>query len=174
MVNSSRYIALKKLESEFSLKMRYTGNPQDLQTEANILDWIRLNISNTGFINYTDALDKWNRIKSENYLVYVENQTLFTLIAAEPKGSKALFNLLIGQVPPVVVPNNSCTCLGDYLDNVATFTSSYQNSVQALANQAGEMSPSELGVEFNTLKLGFQLSLDAALDQYNHCIDDCE
>lgn len=174
MINSSRYQSLNVLREEFFQKMNFTGNNiWDLRTDDDYLDWIRININNTYFDNYEDAVTKWNIIKTENALVIHENIDFYHMLAEEPENSTVFFNILIDNAPEVE-PFSSCTCIGDYNDNVIALTSGYTSAMASLNSQAGEMSPDDYGAECNTLNMALCESLGAALDQYNNCTEECE
>jgi len=175
MKTSSRYIDLQVLRQDFSKKMNFTGDAATLKKENDFLDWINNNLSNTGFTDYKEAINDWNKMKVETGLLIGENIDFYYALAAEPKGSTVFYDILINDLPEVEA-YASCTCWGDYQANIADFMSSYLAANLAISNQlsGGDVSPSDAGVDSNTINNALTESLNAANEIYMNCIEECD
>lgn len=174
MKTSKRYIALQSLRQDFSQKVNFTGDISFLKTENDFLNWISNNLSSTGFADYNEALTDWNKLNLETGYVIQENIEFYYALANEPKDSPVFYNILINDLPKVEA-YASCTCWGDYQNNINDVISQYLAANTAISKQlsAGNVSPFDAGVDSNTINNALSESLQAANDIYNNCIEDC-
>ena len=174
MIESPNYIVLKSLRQDFDQKMHYNGDPTTLKVESDFLDWIKINISITDFIDHDDAVVKWNAMRDLNVLVIQENIDFYFALANEPIGSHIFYDILINDLPEVI-EFSGCTCMTDYTATINALAISFADAVAAAAKdlKLGKLDPINAGADLNTITNAYKESLDAALSVYNACVEEC-
>lgn len=171
MITSERYIDLMSLRENFNQKLNYTGA---FASESDMLDWIRINISSTGFADYNTAVSDWETIKAENFAVFQANIGFYNLLADEPEGSLVFYDILIGHMPETEV-YEGCDCGEVYAGIIAAETAAYNSAVakECKKLKLAQHSPENVAAELGRLHNEFIRRCDQALNEFNHCIDDC-
>jgi len=177
MTTSTRYISLKGLRSSFVGKMQFKGLMTDINTEAKMLNWIRVNISRTTFASYNQAELEWNNIKSESYTVTTENLEFFSALKAQANPSNSYYNLLQPEYQ-IALSENPCTkaCQGAFLSTVNSAAQTYSNAVaQAMASwiSVNIQSTNNMNSTCSSARINFDIAIDEAANTQQLCLAGC-
>ena len=102
MIASRSYNDYQDALNIFTNKMNFDGDPRNLNTDSNIKEWIRLNISKTNFTDYTSAANEYEALEAIRLIMHSNNVLFFETLQRE--GTENLLELITYPDPV----SNSC------------------------------------------------------------------
>lgn len=84
MISSENYRVFASKKDEFISKMNFDDDIMYLQNEEGIKDWLKNNISKTDFVDFDEALTRYEILKAELVVIITENEGFF-LQTAKPE-----------------------------------------------------------------------------------------
>lgn len=165
MILSATYISADSAKVDFIGKMNFDYSIS-ISTEDDMLLWINSNISKTDFVDYEDAVNKWNIVKNKFTESFEANYNTFD--ALSKASVKDILELTIPlPQPPTTTDDEECEEQFDGCVDVAK-----GNYLEAVADAKDEMitNPGNLNSSFLWAKTIFSFETGECASQYADCI----
>ncbi len=166
MINSQSYIDYDNSIVAFNDKLGTTIPDSEMDAGNKMLSWIQNNITQTGFQNYQEAVDKWDDVETLSTIAFDTNYTFFDYLAGTAPGTLLV---VIGEVETTPLSCEECETQFNICSKAAN--NAYTSAVEKACDQRkkGLISESE---SFNAyLKAG--LVRDKALRKCHDARKDC-
>jgi hypothetical protein len=128
MINSQSYIDFNNAIVAFDDKLGDNIPDSELSSSNKILNWVQNNITQTGFQNYQEAVDKWDDVEALSAIAIEANYTFHEYLAGTRPGS--LFTV-IEEVNPVT--SDCPECYQQFLSCSNTAHNTYAAVVEVAA-----------------------------------------
>ncbi|KAF2518334.1 hypothetical protein E0W68_09950 [Flavobacterium salilacus subsp. salilacus] len=141
MINSQSYIAFNNAVITFNDKLGDQIPDSEMSSSSKMLGWVQNNITQTGFLNYQEAVDKWDDVEALSTIAFDTNYTFFDYLAGTAPGTLLL---VIEEVEPTPLSCEECQAQFNSCSKVAH--SAYTAAVEKACDQRklGNISKSDL------------------------------
>jgi hypothetical protein len=173
MVNSASYITYDTAHKNFIAKMNYDDNPAAIDSEDKLLSWISLNISKTGFADYTSAKTEWENVKYKFEVMATDNHAFFSEFHNSTNPAGDIIQLI--GTPELPVSTSSCedNCISEYSSSMAAIGTAYGNAFAAAYNASENGNP-KASTMFSGAKITRDLEIEIADGVLAMCMYQCK